>query len=102
MFEIILRDLETKEENVMKCEECVVIGITPTGEGEQESEVCFKGSIEHVAMAMADCGRVRAAARIGVAYHDGKRDVEDEERESFHGKLMESLKGALSSLTDDE
>ena len=102
MLEIIVRDLETKEENVVKCEECVVIGITPTGEGEQESEVMFRSSIEHVAMAIADYGKVRAAARIGVAYHDGKRDVQDEERESFHGKLMASIKGALSGLTDDE
>ena len=102
MFEIIIRDLETKEENVVKCEECVVIGITPTGEGQQESEVSFRSSIEHAAMAMADYGKVRAAARIGVAYYDGKRDVLDEERESFHGKLMESIKGALSSMTDDD
>ena len=102
MFEIIVRDLETTEENVMKCEECVVIGITPTGEGEQEGEIYFKSSIEHVARAIADCGVVRAAARIGVAHHDGKRDVLVEERESFHGKLMESIKNAISGLTDDE
>lgn len=102
MLEIILRDLETKEENVVKCKECVVIGITPTGEGEQESEIHFRSSVEHVAMAIADCGKVRAAARIGVAYHDGKRDVLAEERESFHGKLMESIKDAISGLTDDD
>lgn len=102
MFEIILRDLETKEENVVKCEECVVIGITPTGEGKQENEISFMSSIEHVAMAIAGCAKVRAAARIGVAYHDGKRDVLDDERESFHGKLMASIKNAISGLTDDE
>ena len=101
MLEIIIRDLEAKEEDVVKCEECVVIGITPTGESEQESEVTFRSSIEHAAMAIADCGKVRAAARIGVAYHDGKRDVLDEERESFHEKMMESIKNAISGLTDD-
>lgn len=102
MLEIIVKNLETKEENVMKCEECVVIGITPTGEGQQESEVMFWSSIEHAAMAIADCAKARAAARIGVAYHDGKRDVLDEERESFHGKLMESIKDAIGGLTDND
>lgn len=102
MFEIILRDLETKEENVVKCEECVVIGISNISEGEQESEIHFQSSVEHVAMSIADCAKVRAAARIGVAYHDGKRDVLAEERESFHGKLMASIKDALGSLSDDE
>lgn len=102
MFEIIVRKLETKEEKVVKCKECMVIGITPTGESEQESEIIFKSSIDHVAMAIADCAKVRAAARIGVAYHDGKRDVLAEERESFHGKLMESIKNAISGLTDND
>ena len=102
MLEIIVRDLETKEENVVKCEECVVIGITPTGEGEQESEIMFRSSIEHVAMAIADCGKTRAAARIGVAYHDGKRDVLDEEREEFNGKLMASIKDAIGGMTDND
>lgn len=101
MLEIIVKNLETKEEDVVKCEECVVIGITPAGEGEQESKIVFKSSIDHVAMAIADCGMVRAAARIGVAYHDGKRDALEEKRESVH-KMIESIEDEIRGLIDND
>ena len=102
MFEITIKNLEDGKVTDYTAEGCCMLLMRVEGDEKHDVVDVRETSVDKMSNVIARNGRLRAAARIGVAKYDGDQDVKDEESRRMLDKIFKSRAKDRGELVEDE
>lgn len=97
MFEITIKNLEGGEVTDYTAEGFALVVMKEDDDGDTSVDL-RETSIDKISNVIAMSGTLRAAARIGIAKYDGRKDIDEEKGR----EKMEGIKELIKKMTEDD
>lgn len=96
MFEITIKNLESNEVTEYKVDGLCLMTMEKNDHDDIDSNLDVRNTcVDDISSVIAANGTMRAAARLGIAKHEGAQDVGEEEGRKRMKGIMEALKKAV-------